>query len=457
MSVNRYRNIPSITKLLAEPALDVVRDQIAPTVLTKLARELIDELRQRISQSEGVTPSSIQLAEQLVDRVHNYFQPAFRTVINATGIVLHTNLGRSPMHESAAKAAYNAARYYLDLELDLETGKRSSRQQPIRAGLCELTGAESATVVNNCAAATVLTLRALAQNREVIVSRGQLIEIGGNFRIPDIMETSGAILKEVGTTNRTRLDDYRRAIGPNTGLLMRIHTSNYRIAGFTESVSIDSLVSLGKEHGIPVIDDIGSGAVFDFTSIGLAGEPVIAESIKAGADLVLFSGDKLLGGPQVGIIAGRMELIQKLERDPLMRAFRCDKMTLAALAATLQLYRKPDVAWESIPTLRMMRMPLAELRERCGRFADRLSDMPLSIEVRDDVGYVGGGTLPEQTLPTCVIAISSQQSIEALAHTLRIGEPSVLGRIHENRLLLDLRTVFPEQEDKLYHALLQVG
>ena len=289
-------------------------------------------------------------------------EATLRPVINATGIILHTNLGRAPVAEQAAQAAYDAACGYLNLELDLQTGKRASRQSAIRHWVSLLTGAESATVVNNNAAATVLALRALCQGKEVVISRGQLIEIGGSFRIPEIMAVSGAILKEVGTTNITRLADYQRAIGPNTAALLRVHTSNYAIRGFTESVPLTDLVALGKEQGVLVIDDIGSGALLDFNRFGLQGEPVARDSIAAGADLVLFSGDKLLGGPQAGILAGKKDLIQKIERDPLMRAFRCDKMSLAALEATLRLYLHEEQALRDLPVLRMLGVPLPELR-----------------------------------------------------------------------------------------------
>ena len=301
---------------------------------------------------------------RIAERLGHTFQPKLRTVINATGIVLHTNLGRAPIAEEAAQAAYAAARGYLNLELDLETGKRSSRPLAIREWLCRLTGADSATAVNNNAAATVLALRALCQGKEVIISRGQLIEIGGSFRIPEIMAVSGAILREVGTTNITRLADYERALGPNTAALMQVHLSNYRISGFTKSVALADLVALGKKRGVPVFDDIGSGALLDFARFGFHGEPVARDSIAAGADLVMFSGDKLLGGPQAGILAGRMELIQKIEKDPLMRAFRLDKMTLAALEATLRLYLREDRALQEVPVLRMLAMPLTELRQR---------------------------------------------------------------------------------------------
>ena len=359
------------------------------------------------------------------------------------------------MPESAAVAAYEAARGYLNLELDLATGKRSSRQLNVRDGICRLTGAESATAVNNCAAATVIVLRALAAGKEVIVSRGQLIEIGGSFRIPDIMGVSGATLREVGTTNITRVSDYESAIGPDTGLLMRIHTSNYRVRGFTRAVGIDELVSLGRKHGVAVVDDAGSGAAVDFAAFGLPGEPLVSEGIAAGADLVLFSGDKLLGGPQAGLIAGRADLIARIERDPLMRAFRLDKMALAALEATLRLYRDPEAAVREVPTLRMLATPVAELRARCERFAEQLRGAPgmADVEVRDDVAYVGGGSLPDQALPTVVVAVApGGQSEEAFAARLRAGTPAVVGRVQGGRVLFDLRAVFYRDEDELTRA-----
>jgi L-seryl-tRNA(Ser) seleniumtransferase len=395
------------------------------------------------------------LAARVVVRLELASAPHLRPVINATGIVLHTNLGRSPMSEPAALAAYSAARGYLNLEMSLATGKRSSRQDPIRDGVKRITGAEAATVVNNCAAATVIVLRALAAGKEVIVSRGQLIEIGGSFRIPDIMTVSGATLREVGTTNITRIADYEKAIGPNTGMLMRIHTSNFRVRGFTQAATIEELVALGQKHNLPVIDDAGSGAAVDLSPFGLSGEPVVSEGIRAGADLVLFSGDKLLGGPQAGIIAGKAELIQRIEKDPLMRAFRLDKMTLAALEATLSLYRDPAKAVREVPTLRMLTTPIEELRGRCGAFAEHLRELPgLGVEVMDDVAYVGGGSLPDIAVPTVVVAITAKGvSEETLAERLRNGTPAVVGRVQGGRWLLDLRTVFPEQEEGLLAAI----
>jgi L-seryl-tRNA(Ser) seleniumtransferase len=326
----------------------------------------------------------------------------------------------------------------------------------VRAGLKAITGAESATAVNNCAAATVIALRAVAAGKEVVVSRGQLVEIGGSFRIPEVMAVSGATLREVGTTNITRLSDYERAIGPNTAALMRVHASNYRVRGYTKSVELSQLVELGRRHNLVVIDDAGSGQAIDLAPFGLPGEPLVSAGIAAGAHLVLFSGDKLLGGPQCGVIAGKTELVQKIEKDPLMRAFRLDKMTLAALEATLRLYRDPAKALREVPTLRMLTTPQAELRRRCEVFAAKLRGVPgiASVGVRDDVAYVGGGSLPDVGVPTAVLALAAQRISESeFAARLRTGTPAVIGRVQDERVLLDLRCVFERQEDELLEAI----
>jgi L-seryl-tRNA(Ser) seleniumtransferase len=452
---NPFRDLPSITKLLEHPTLVAARDRHPADAITAAARAEVEALRSALAS--GATPNldAGAAAERVVARLEAEAAPRVRSVINATGVVLHTNLGRSPLYEEAAKAAYEAARGYLNLELDLGTGKRSSRQDAVRAGIRAVTGAEAATAVNNCAAATVIVLRALAAGKEVIVSRGQLIEIGGSFRIPDIMAVSGATLREVGTTNITRLSDYEKAIGPNTAALMRVHCSNYRVRGFTKSVELPELVELGRKHNLAVIDDAGSGQAIDLAPFGLPGEPLVSAGIAAGADLVLFSGDKLLGGPQAGIIAGRATLIQRIEKDPLMRAFRLDKMTLAALEATLRLYRDPAKALREIPTLRMLTMPLAELRNRTETFAARLRSVPgIAVEVRDDIAYVGGGSLPDVAVPTAVLRITAKGRSEAeLASRLRTGTPAVVGRVQDGALLLDLRTVFERQEEELFSAI----
>ena len=435
------RDLPAVPKLLGHPAL---ADFPAGEALTHAARAVLAAWRERLL-SGGATesPTLDALAHEVAVKLEAQSRPTLRPVINATGIVLHTNLGRAPLAESAADAAHAAALGYLNLELDLGTGKRSSRQNPIRAGVCHVTGAEAATAVNNCAAATILVLRTLAAGGEVIISRGQLVEIGGGFRIPDILTVSGATLREVGTTNITRIADYAAAVTPATALLMRVHASNFRIRGFTKCASLEELVALGKAHAIPVIDDVGSGMAIDLTPFGLPGEPSIREGLAAGADLVLFSGDKLLGGPQCGIIAGRRDLIERLERDPLMRAFRCDKMTLAALEATLNLYRDPARALRELPVLRMLTTPVAELRTRAERLRVALHGVSAVVTVRDDTAYVGGGSLPDIAVPTFVVAVKPHGVSEGeLAATLRQGDPAVLARVQAGELLLDLRAVF---------------
>jgi L-seryl-tRNA(Ser) seleniumtransferase len=456
MSANRYRHLPSVNQVLESPAVQSLLAVHAHDVVVDSIRDELLLLREQIGTGNDLDgqASLESVASRVAERVAKEQRPNLRPVINATGIVLHTNLGRAPIAEEAAHAAYDAARGYLNLELDLGTGQRSSRQIAIRNWLCRLTGAESATAVNNCAAATVITLRTLAAGREAIVSRGQLIEIGGSFRIPEIMGVSGARLREIGTTNITRIGDYEKAINPNTALLMRVHHSNYRVIGFTESASLEELVGLGRKHNLPVIDDVGSGQLADLGGLGFTDEPLIRTSVAAGADLVLFSGDKLLGGPQAGIIVGRKDLVQRIERDPLMRAFRLDKMTLAALEATLRLYLDEQRAWRDVPVLRMLAAPLDELRSRATALAKQLSSIAgVQAKVQETQTFVGGGSLPAQAMPSVAVAISVKgRSDDDLAERLRTGTPAVLGRIQDGRLLIDLRTVFPQQEAELVGA-----
>jgi L-seryl-tRNA(Ser) seleniumtransferase len=457
MSSNPYRRLPAVNDVLAAEPLHALAGEHGQERVTEAVREELEALRQQLKEGGPLNGEvdARAVAERAAGRLRRQGEPRLRPVINATGIVLHTNLGRAPAAEEAARAAYAAARGYLNLELDLASGKRSARQDAVREWVCRLTGAESATAVNNNAAATVITLRAVARGKEVVISRGQLIEIGGSFRIPEIMAVSGAVLREVGTTNITRLADYERALGPDTGALLRVHTSNYRVAGFTKSVPLEDLVALGRRHGLPVIDDIGSGALLDFGRFGFADEPVARASVAAGADLVLFSGDKLLGGPQAGVIAGRRDWVQKVEKDPLMRAFRLDKMTLAALEATLRLYLNEGRALREVPVLRMLGAPPDELRRRAEALAGRLRALPglATVEAREDLAYVGGGSLPDQPLKTWVVEVQAREvSDAALASRLRTGTPSVMGRLREGKLVLDVRTVFPEQEAALVGA-----
>lgn len=458
MGDNPLRALPSVQKVLDLPAIAALAQEHSHERIVAAVRTELDDLRRRVGGGEAIDghTGAEALSRKIAARLDHELRPKLRRVINATGIVLHTNLGRSPMAVEAARAAHHAACGYLNLELDLKTGKRSSRQDAIRDWVCRLTDAESATAVNNNAAATVIALRAIAAGKEVVISRGQLIEIGGSFRIPEIMAVSGAVLREVGTTNITRLADYEKVIGPTTGALMQVHTSNYRIAGFTESVPLPDLVALGKKHQLPVIDDIGSGALVDFGRFGFQGEPVAQDSIAAGADLVLFSGDKLLGGPQAGIIAGRKDLISRIEKDPLMRAFRLDKMTLAALEATLRLYLNIEQALTAVPTLRMLGTPLAELGERAKTLAGKLQATSgiKSATVSEDVAFVGGGSLPDQKMPTWVVEIEANEMSDAeLARRLRVGEPAVMARLRNEKLLLDLRTIFTDQEKDLVDAI----
>ena len=440
---NPFRGLPAVAR-------------VPPAALTAAVRDVLEAARDQLAAgAEGGDLGAESLAARAVARLDSESVPRLRTVINATGVVLHTNLGRAPLAEDAARAAYDAGRGYLNLELDLNTGKRGSRLAAVRDGIRTITGAEAATAVNNCAAATVIVLRAVAAGREVVVSRGQLVEIGGGFRIPEIMGVSGATLREVGTTNITRPADYERAVGSNTAALMRVHTSNYRVRGFTKAVGLDELIALGKKHGLPVIDDAGSGQALDLAPFGLPGEPLVSAGIAAGADLVLFSGDKLLGGPQAGLIAGRADLIARIEADPLMRALRLDKMTLAALEATLRLYRDPERARREVPVLRMLTTPLADLRARAEAFAARLRALPgVTADVGDDVAYVGGGSLPDVAVPTVVIVVGVAGLSEAeFAARLRTGTPAVVGRVQSGRFLVDLRTVSERQEDELFSAL----
>jgi L-seryl-tRNA(Ser) seleniumtransferase len=452
---NPLRELPAVNAVLDAPALASLRSDYSQEQLVAAVRDELTAAREHLRNGDRTVPDAELVARRAAERLGREQQPKLRRVINATGIVLHTNLGRAPMAEEAARAAYDAARAYLNLEMDLASGKRSSRQDAVREWLCRLTGAESATAVNNCAAATVIVLRTLAAGKEAVVSRGQLIEIGGSFRIPEIMTVSGATLREVGTTNITRISDYQRAIGPNTGLLMRVHTSNYRVTGFTQTPALEDLVDLGRKAKLPVVDDVGSGALFDFATLGLTGEPLVRESVAKGADVVLFSGDKLLGGPQAGIIVGRKAIIERVEKDPLMRAFRLDKMTLASLEATLRLYLNEPRAIAEVPVLQMLHAPPAELKQRAESLAKRLRESAgVTAEVEETVAFVGGGSLPEQSLPTFVVAVTAAgMSDEQLAERLRTGTPAVLGRVNEGRLLLDVRTIFVDQENDLIDAI----
>ena len=382
---------------------------------------------------------------------------SLRPVINATGVILHTNLGRAPLAREALENILEIARGYSNLELDLATGDRGSRYAHVEELLCRLSGAESALVVNNNAAAVLLSLNTLAEGKEVIVSRGQLVEIGGSFRIPDVMKKSGARLVEVGTTNRTHLRDYEQAVSEKTSLLLRVHTSNFRIVGFTAEVSLRELVALGRSRDLPVMDDLGSGCLVDLSALGLDPEPTVQEAVRAGADVVTFSGDKLLGGPQAGIIVGQKRYLDPIKRNPLNRALRIDKLTLAGLESTLRLYQQGEHALKRLPALRMLTVATAELERRSKRLCGRLTKAlgrQVRVSLKNESSQVGGGALPIQDLPTKVIALAPEKlSAADLEQRLRNSSPPVIVRIKGDEVLLDLRTVAQEEEKTLLRIL----
>jgi L-seryl-tRNA(Ser) seleniumtransferase len=428
--------------------------------LTELIRDVLDVERRRLAAGQGNPPDAETLVARVLEPVAHGGPFSLRPVINATGVVLHTNLGRALLSPLALDRLARVAGEYSNLELDMATKERGSRYTHVEGLLRRLTGAEDALVVNNNAAAVLLALEGVAHGREVIVSRGELIEIGGEFRIPDIMVRSGAVLREVGATNRTHLRDYAEAIGPQTALLLKVHTSNYRVVGFTADVSSRELVELGRQHSLPVMEDLGSGCLIDLRPYGFPHEPTVQEVVASGVDLVSFSGDKLLGGPQAGIIVGRRELVARLKRNPWNRALRIDKLTLAALEATLYAYDGGE-ALESIPTLRLLTEPLAAVRRRASRLLKRLPAgvrQRLSAAVVEDHAQVGGGALPTVELPTAALAVGrTPEAARALDVALRAGDPPVIGRIVDDRLLLDCRTVLASQVAATAAALIRVA
>jgi L-seryl-tRNA(Ser) seleniumtransferase len=425
-----------------------------------ILREVLNRLRQEIISGEIADEAAIGLEileNRVVLAVEAELSPSLRTVINASGVILHTNLGRAPLATSAIEELRHTATQYSNLEYDLSAGARGKRDVHLSRLIERMTGAEGAIVVNNCAAAVLVVLAALARGGEVIVSRGELIEIGDGFRIPEIMEQSGAVLREVGTTNRTRIADYENALNDKTRLLLRVHPSNFTVTGFTEKPEVAELISLGQRRGFPVVEDLGSGCLVDLSSAGIY-EPTVRESIEAGFSLVLFSGDKLLGGPQAGIIAGHKELVTKVRRHPLFRALRVDKLTITAMEATLRAYLR--AAWQEIPSQHMIRANMEEIRQRAQRFSEahsaRLASTGARIEIVDGKSLVGGGSTPAQSLPTKLLRVtSSRLSASDVERRLRSGSTGnpVIARIEDEALVLDLRTVFREQESQLAEAL----
>jgi len=449
------RRIPSVDELLGGQDVQALLGTYPRWAVLEAIREVLAARRRQILRGE-VSPETAEvlvsagpIGRAVAAVAAQKAGPSLVPVLNATGVILHTNLGRAPLAERALQAIQTTAGGYANLELDLATGERGSRQTHAEGLLCALTGAEAALAVNNNAAAVLLAINTLANGKEVIVSRGQLVEIGDSFRIPEIMTRAGGRLREVGTTNRTNLRDFEEAVGPDTGLLLKVHRSNFQILGFTADVDTADLVALARRTSIPLMDDLGSGALLDLGLVGLRREPMAAEAIRAGVDLVMFSGDKLLGGPQAGLLIGRGDLIQRIRRNPLARTVRIDKLCLAALEATLRLYREPERALEEIPILRMLRTPAEAVGARAARLAEALSTQGgvLEIAVEDDTSEVGGGALPLQVLPTRVLALRPRRGgVTDIEAQLRLGKPPVLVRIKDDRILVDLRTV-PEASD----------
>jgi len=451
---SEFRNLPSVDRVLSDGRIRQLGETYPHTFITALIRQQLEEARLSIIAGKPC-PSIDEIIGSVSDQIQTLENPSLRPVVNATGVILHTNLGRAPLSNEAMAAMDAAARGYCNLEYDLDTGRRGSRNVHVETILCQLTGAEAALVVNNNASAVLLALTALAKRKEAIVSRGQAVEIGGSFRIPDVMRQSGTKLIEVGTTNCTYPSDYEQALTPRTAVLMRVHSSNFRLMGFTNEVSLEELVTLGSKNSLPVLDDLGSGCFLDTTVFGLDSEPMVQQSVATGSSLTFFSGDKLVGGPQAGIIVGKKQYVDRLRKHPLARAVRIDKIRLAGISATLTHYLKGE-APTRIPVWRMISTPVAEIDQRARLWVQALNG---DVEVIDGETMIGGGSLPGGTLPTRLVAIrkggrgKSQVLAQELARRLRHQEVPVVGRISGNLLLLDPRSVLPEEDDIILQAL----
>jgi L-seryl-tRNA(Ser) seleniumtransferase len=451
-AVNLLRELPSVDRLLNHERCAHLLRRYNRDYVAEKCRAVLEDTRAALRR--GKAPSDNMREDAILDQVEQRIflesQPGHIRVINATGTILHTNLGRALMPQAAVEAMTEVATHAINLEYDLAAGKRGKREEVLEKLLVELTGAEAATVVNNNAAAILLALNTLAEGKEVIVSRGELIEIGGSFRIPEIMAKSGALLKEVGSTNRTHLADYENAIGDKTGLLLKVHTSNYKVIGFTAEVGLEQLVALGKQRHVPVMEDLGSGAFIDLSAYGLPKEPLVSERIKMGADIVTFSGDKILGGPQAGLIVGKKQFIGQINKNHLQRALRCGKVTLAALEATLRLYRQSPAITEAIPTLKAFTRPVDEIRKMGEAILRRLKSAlgnDFTAILEDSTCQIGSGALPTEELPTIVIAVTHPtQNATRIAQRFRAARPPIIGRIRDERFLLDLRTIFNPED-----------
>lgn len=443
------RKLPSVEKTLQRAELQPYIQERGHSLVVQSVRHVIDAARSQIG-SGGPCPAMESLVDLVLSDLETRGAPTLKKVINATGVIIHTNLGRAPLSEEARAAMEIVAQGYSNLEYDLAEGSRSSRYEHADRLLAQLTGAGGGMLVNNNAGAVLLILAVLAKDREVIISRGQLVEIGGGFRIPEVMAQSGACLVEVGTTNRTRVDDYESAVGEETALLMHVHHSNFKIVGFAEEATLKELVEVAQQHGLLTVEDLGSGCLLDTSPFGLAHEPTVQEALDQGADLVCFSGDKLLGGPQAGIIVGRADLVSSLKSHPLSRALRVDKTTIAGVETTLLHYAR-DEAIEKIPVWQMISARVEDLEQKAVSWADRLSKLGASVEVIPGLSTVGGGSLPGEALPTRLVALLDP-SPDTLARRLRMGDPAVAGRIEAGRYILDPRTVLPGEESALLSA-----
>jgi L-seryl-tRNA(Ser) seleniumtransferase len=447
------RRIPSVDETIARPEISDLIKTYSRNVVVEAIRICLKRLREELLHREDL--SEVGESFFSLDRLYPLFkteierqtQPRLRRVINATGVVIHTNLGRSPLHPFALQHLIEVSKSYSNLEYDLDRGERGSRYSHVEEILCRLSGAESGLVVNNNAGAVLVVLNTVAEGREVVVSRGELVEIGGAFRIPDVMKCSGALLREVGTTNRTHLEDYQDAVGPQTALLLKVHTSNFKVVGFVSDVGLQALVELGRQHHLPVMEDLGSGCLVDLTKYGLEKEPTVQEVMQTGVDVVTFSGDKLLGGPQAGIILGKKGMIDLIRTNPLTRALRIDKLTLAALESTLLLYLDEKRAMSEIPTLRMLTLDQNQLKRRGKRLLKRLAEINgIKATLKEDVSRAGGGSLPLQELPTMVVAMKPLSlSVNDFENNLRKGNPPIISRISKEEVVLDLRTIIDEE------------
>jgi len=448
------RGLPKIDEVIGLLEKNGIHEKASREIVREVCRDVVQKLRDKILTADNKSlpavasdaASAARNVEMVIDDLYRY---KLKRLVNATGVILHTNLGRAPLCPEALDRIMEVGRGYSNLEFDLNRGERGLRYDHVTRLLCTLTGAEDALIVNNNAAAVLLTLNTLADRKEAIVSRGELIEIGGEFRIPDVMTKSNSILREVGTTNRTRLADYEKAIGPDTGVILKVHTSNYRIVGFTEEADLIPLVALGKQNGIPVFDDLGSGCLIDLAAYGLQHEPTVREVLATDVDVVTFSGDKLLGGPQAGVIVGKKDIIAKIKKNPLNRALRIDKFTLAALEATLMHYLAPEAAPRKLRSLKALTEPQADVKKRARKLINKLKkvNIPgLTFELREDVAAAGGGSLPTQDIPTVVVAVkSANMTASRMEAKLRQAAVPIIVRVNESEILLDLRTVAEDE------------